>query len=285
MKTSIWKDQVVYIPGGSSGIGLATARLFCRAGAHVCIFARRLSQLSLAAQELTEKRIDGNQKVGYFQLDVTDEIRVNQVFAQAVDEVGPPDILINSAGRALPNYVKNISTEQFEETVRINLQGTWHTVKAVLPYMEKRGSGYIVNISSIAGFVGVFGYADYCASKFAVQGLSEVLRSELKPKGIKVSVLCPPDTDTPCFEVENRTKPPETREISAVAKLLSPDDVASALLKGMKRRRFLIIPDIDGKVTLLARRLAPWLLTYVMDSKIKKVQQNRQVTSPETPVG
>src|SRR5438477_366286 len=83
--------------------------------------------------------------------------------------------------------------------------------------------------ASLAGLIGVFGYTDYCASKFAIVGFSEALRSELKPHGIMVSVLCPPDVDTPGFAVENTTKPPETVAISEGAKPMTPDEVAAEL--------------------------------------------------------
>src|SRR6185503_5941588 len=106
------------------------------------------------------------------------------------------------------------------ETMAVNLAGCWHMIQALLPHMKARG-GYIVNTASLAGLIGVSGYSDYCASKFALVGYSEALRAELKLVGIEVSVLCPPDTDTPGFATENRTKPEETKAISASARLMS----------------------------------------------------------------
>jgi short-subunit dehydrogenase len=140
--------------------------------------------------------------------------------------------------------------------------------------MKEKG-GYIVNTSSMCGFVGVFGYADYCAAKFGIVGLSEVLRSELRWHNIAVSVLCPPDTDTPGFAEENRTKPPETVAVSGAGSLMKPEEVAKALLAGMARKEFMIIPNLNGKFTWWMKRLLPGLVDAIMDADIKKVQAKK----------
>ena len=185
------------------------------------------------------------------------------------------------AGRAIPRRFEDVSVAQLDETMRINFFGTWNTIAALLPAMRERG-GHIVNVSSIVGFLGIFGYTDYAASKFAVIGFSEALRSELKPYGIAVSVLCPPDTDTPGLAAENRTKPEETAAISAGAKLMQPDDVARALLRGMERGKFLIVPGFEGKLARVVHCLAPWLVTRIVDRTVRKVQRKRAATGRRT---
>jgi short-subunit dehydrogenase len=127
--------------------------------------------------------------------------------------------------------------------------------------------------------IGVFGYTDYCASKFALVGFSEALRAELRRDRIAVSVLCPPDTDTPALAEENRTKPPETHAASAGASLLSADAVADALLAGIARRRFLIIPGREARFAYLMKRFFPGVVTWVMDRQIEKA---RSAARPET---
>ena len=129
--------------------------------------------------------------------------------------------------------------------------------------------------ASLAGLIGVFGYTDYSASKFALVGFSEALRSELKAYNITVSVLCPPDTDTPGLAIENRTKPEETRAIAAAAKVMSPDAVADALIRGMARRTFLIIPGVDGRLSVLAKRLFPGVVERIMDRTVRQVTRGR----------
>lgn len=272
MTPADFADKQVYIPGGSLGIGLAIATRVATFGAHVTLFARRKEPLDQAVAAVGAVRRRPTQRVAAWQLDVGSHLQVSQVMTQAVAEVGAPDVLINCAGRAYPRRFEDISYEQFDDTLRVNLHGCWNTVHTLLPHMKPRG-GYIVNTASIAGLIGVFGYTDYCASKFGLVGFSEALRSELKPHRISVSVLCPPDTDTPGFETENQTKPEETRALSATAKVMSADAVADALFRGMARRSFLIVPGVDGRLGVLAKRLFPGLVQRFMDRTIRRVSR------------
>jgi NAD(P)-dependent dehydrogenase (short-subunit alcohol dehydrogenase family) len=265
----------VYITGGSSGIGLSTAKLLAAAGAHISVFARGRERLESASQEIRSLRRSENQGVSWTALDVSRKDQVDQVMATAVGEFGAPDLLINCAGRAYPRYFEDITYEQFDETMRTNFFGVWHTVSALVPHMKERG-GHIVNVSSMSGFVGVFGYTDYAASKFAIIGFSEALRSELRRYGIRVSVLCPPDTDTPGFQVENRTKPEETQAVSAAARVMRPDDVAKGLIQGIRKGKFLIIPNFEGRMIYLVKRVFPSLLDRIMDRDIRKVHRARK---------
>mgnify|MGYP002642486750 CR=1 FL=1 len=139
--------------------------------------------------------------------------------------------------------------------------------------MRERG-GAIVNVASIAGFLGVFGYTDYAASKFGLIGFSEALRSELKPHGVVVSVLCPPDTDTPGFVEENRSKPPETRSLSEGAGVMLPGAVARALIRGIERGDALIIPGAAGRFTYLMKRFTPSLVETFVDQVVRRVQKD-----------
>jgi short-subunit dehydrogenase len=112
--------------------------------------------------------------------------------------------------------------------------------------------------------------SDWSAAR--LDALRLALRGELKPHGITVSVLCPPDTDTAGFKTENLTKPEETRAISAAAKVLSPGAVADELLRGMARETFLIIPGLDSRMSALAKRLVPGVVYWVMDRAVGKVR-------------
>src|SRR5512143_354866 len=262
--------SLVFIPGGSTGIGLAAATQLAARGADVAIFARRHEPLEAAAATIAARQVRADQRVSWRQCDVADAAQVATVLAAAVAELGPPAVLINCAGRAVPDYFERIAATQLDETLRINLAGTWHAIQAVLPHMRARRRGHIVNVSSLAGLIGVFGYTDYCASKFALVGFSDALRAELRRDGIVVSVLCPPDTDTPALAEENRTKPAETHAVSAGASLLSADAVAAALLAGIARRRFLIIPGREARFAHLMKRFFPGLVTWVMDRQVAK---------------
>ena len=263
----------VFVVGGSMGIGLAAAVRMTALGAHVTILARRRGPLEAALGTLEARRRRPDQELAFRELDVREPAAVAAILGGLVDAYGPPDVLLNCAGRAHPRRFEDVSYDQLVDTLRTNLHGCWSTTAAVVPAMKGRGGGYIVNTASLAGLIGVFGYTDYCASKFAVVGFSEALRSELKPHGIMVSVLCPPDTDTPGFAVENTTKPPETHAVSGRAKILTADAVAAALLAGMARRAPLIVPGLDGKLSALAKRLAPGLVERVMDRAIARARR------------
>jgi short-subunit dehydrogenase len=267
-----FKGKMIYITGGSMGIGLSIARLMAARGANVLIFARRQQYLDDTLKEIKAAGISSGQKFMSIALDMTLREEIEKALPEAVAEFGVPDVLINCAGKSQPGYCENVTYQQFDYVQKLNLYGSWNTISILLPLMKERG-GYIVNVSSIAGFIGVFGFSSYSASKFALIGLSEVLRSELKRFGITVSVLCPPDTDTPGLIEENRTKPAETAAISSTASLVKPDDVARALLRGMEKKQFMIIPNLDGKFTYIMKRLFPGLVEWVMDMQVKSVEK------------
>jgi 3-dehydrosphinganine reductase len=283
VRTTEFDSAQVYVVGGSLGIGLAVAQRVAALGADVTIFARRREPLERAAETVRAACRRPSQSVTWQQLDVADHDHVAAMMTALVAERGAPDVLINCAGRAFPRRFEDITYAQFAATMLVNLHGCWNTIQALLPHMKARRRGYIVNTASIAGLIGVFGYTDYCASKFALVGFSEALRGELKPHGVTVSVLCPPDTDTPGFEIENLTKPEETHAIAATAKILSPAAVADALLRGMARHTFLIIPGVDGRVSVLAKRLVPGLVHWVMDRTVAKVGRRRETGSKVCP--
>src|SRR5512134_3471270 len=190
------RSMRAFVVGASTGIGLATAEKLAARGDDVVIFARREGPLAEAARSLEARRRGPSQRLASRALDAADAARVAAVMDAVVAEAGAPDLLVNCAGGAVPNYFERIPVAQLETTLRQNLHTCWNTVQALVPHMKGRG-GQIVNVSSLAGLIGVFGYTDYCAAKFAVVGFSDALRWELAPHRIAVSVLCPPDVDTP----------------------------------------------------------------------------------------
>lgn len=263
--------RTVYVSGGSSGIGLAAAKLFASLGADVLVFARRVEALERAERDIRACRISPDQRVMWLSIDVTDHAAVASTLTRAVTDFGTPHVVITSAGIAYPDHFERIPYGMFDTSVRTNLYGTWNVLATLVPFMKATG-GHIVNVSSIAGLVGVFGYTAYSATKFAVIGMSESLRSEMKPYRIRVSVLCPPDTDTPGLARENMTKPAETRALAGNAGLMSPEDVARAMLRGMERGNFLILPGMEGKLISMAKRLAPGVVASIMDSIVERAR-------------
>ena len=275
-------DQHAIITGGSSGIGRATARLLTRRGAHVSIIARRQELLDETLAEIEPLRQRPDQRLQARSADVSDWEQARETLAALTGDGHPPDILINAAGYAHPGYCEELPLDVFHTTMDVDFFGTLHPIKAALPAMMERHSGYIVNFSSVAGFLGVFGYTAYSAAKFAVRGFSDVLRAEMKPHGIHVSVIFPPDTDTPQLHYENQFKPLETRRIAGAAKALTADQVAQALVRGIERRQVYILPSFDSKLYFLLTNAGIGLFRWYSDRIVAKASQERmaEASSP-----
>ena len=131
--------------------------------------------------------------------------------------------------------------------------------------MIQRRSWHIVNISSIAGFLGLYGYSAYSASKFAVTGFSDILRSEMKPHGIRVSIAFPPDVDTPQLAYETSYQPLETQALAPLRSVMKPEAVAREILRGVARGKYLILPGFDSKLTYGLTRMLGSSLYPLLD--------------------
>jgi 3-dehydrosphinganine reductase len=257
-------DKIALITGGSSGIGLALAKQLAARHARVWILARNKERLTQAAQAVEAAR-SGLQPCGWVSADVTNCEAVNTAVAEIVQKAGLPDLVINSAGGARPGYFQDLDMSIFRETMDSNYFGALYVTKAVIPGMIQRGSGRIVNICSLAGLIGVFGYTAYGASKFALRGFSDTLRAEMKAYGIKISIAFPPDTDTPQLAYENQFKPFETRAISGSASVMSPDTVAKDILRGIEKGRYMILPGFESKMIYHLSRLAGGWTYNILD--------------------
>ena len=189
----------VVITGGSSGIGLETARLAVARGARVSLIARDAGRLAAAAADVGAAVTAP--------ADVSDADALATALSTATEANGPCDVLVTSAGSSHPGYFARLDDAVFREQMDVDYFGTLHAVRAVVPSMIERGRGHLVTISSTAGLIGVFGYSAYGPAKYAVRGLAETLRPELAPHGIVVACVYPPDTRTPGFDAENALKP------------------------------------------------------------------------------
>lgn len=255
--------------GGSSGIGRAFVRDVASGGARVSVLALPDEDLEAAGTELAATG-GRHELVG---LDVTDPGAVTDAVRRVATSLGPCDVLLTCAGIAHPGYFQRLDDDVFRRTMEIDYFGTLHAVRAVAPEMIARRSGSIVGISSAAGLIGVFGYSAYAPPKFAVRGLLEVLRLELRPYGIHVGCVCPPDTQTPQLEYENRFKPPETYAISGAIKPYRAEVVAASIVDGMEHGRFLISPDWQTQVIARTAGLLRGTWFRYFDSRVRAARR------------
>lgn len=257
-----FNGKTAVITGGSSGIGLALAKELVGRGCFVFLAARRAEALEQALAALGEiKPAMGAACI----TDVGDPAQVAALREDVLRRGRAPDILANCAGVVHPGLFQDLDPEAFEWMMRTNYFGAVNTVRAFLPGMLERRSGVIVNIASLAAVFGVVGYTAYSGSKFALRGFSEALRMEVRPHGVRVALVMPPDTDTPQLAYENRHKPLELKYLLPELGVISPEQVARAIIQGVQRGRFEIVPDFGSKVLVTGYRLAGSLSYTVLD--------------------
>jgi NAD(P)-dependent dehydrogenase (short-subunit alcohol dehydrogenase family) len=180
-------NRIVLITGGSRGLGLLLAREVGRLGAHVVIAARDEAELHRAQRDLQAQGISASILVA----DVATGQQAQRMISQVIERHGRLDVLINNAGVIMVGPVDHMTISDFEEAMATHFWGPLHSMFAAIPHMRENGGGRIVNISSIGGKIGVPHLAPYCASKFALTGVSTALGAELARYGILVTTVCP----------------------------------------------------------------------------------------------
>ncbi|KAF8394433.1 hypothetical protein HHK36_020641 [Tetracentron sinense] len=242
------KGRHVFITGGSSGIGLALAHQAASEGARVSILARNPDKLEEARNSI---RLSTGIDVAVFSADVREFEAVRRV----IDEAGSIDILICNQGVFVPQELETQEIETVKFMIDINLMGTFHLIKAALPGMRKRkdcGPASIALMSSQAGQVGIYGYTAYSASKFGLRGLGEALQQEVIADNIHVSLIFPPDTETPGLLEENKKRPPLTSIIAGSSGAMKANEVAKKTLNGIKSGTFIVPCNFVGLLLSIA---------------------------------
>ncbi|KAL8259610.1 hypothetical protein R6Q59_027563 [Mikania micrantha] len=236
------KSRHVFITGGSRGIGLALARQAAAEGARVTVLARNLEKLEEAKASI---RLSTGIDVGIVSADVRDFDAVKK----AVESAGPIDVLVCNQGVYASGEIENLEVKEIKGMIDVNLIGSFNVVKAVLPGMKNRIDRKPVSIafmSSQSGQVGIYGYSAYAASKFGLRGLAEALQQEVIADDIHVSLIFPPDTDTPGLEEENKRRPPLTSIIAASSPVMRLDEVVKKALNGIKSGSFFVPCSFKG---------------------------------------
>ncbi len=228
------RGQVAVVCGGSKGIGKATAEEFLRLGGSVCVIAREPEALKQATGAMAALCHHEGQFIDAIACDATDMEALQPQLDTFVANRGVPYYLLNVVGYAYPQYLDRLTLADFRRNMDVNYYGQLVPILVMLPHFLAAGRGHIANVASPVIHVAAAGYAAYVPTKYAIIGLSETLRHELKPRGIRISILYPPDTDTPGFATENKTKPASLAAMSErFISLMSPEAVAEVFVAGL----------------------------------------------------
>lgn len=260
----------VLITGGSSGIGRAAAIQLAQAGAHVAVAARRQEPLDETVAAMRAVARSADQRLVGISIDVADRTSTREGAAAVLEALGGLDVLLNNSGFAHPLPMSELSDDDIDRMTTVNYLGHVNITRALLPHFEAQKSGDICMVTSMLGFMGIYGYSAYCGSKFAIVGMAECLRQEMIPHNVNVTLFYPPTTDTPGLEEENKVKPPATWAIEGKSQAFQPEDVARVMLKGIARRRFVNMIGFGNWAIYYLQRFAPWLVRLVIDSDLKK---------------
>jgi 3-dehydrosphinganine reductase len=254
-----FKDKTVIITGGSSGIGLEIAREFLRLGARLHLLARDAERLETARQSL-------HASVRTHAVDVSDPLAINATIRAIGDEGGIVALICN-AGIMRVGRVDELTVDDFEAALRTNYFGTLYPILAAWPYLKNAGASRIGLVSSVAGYTGVYGYTAYAPTKFAITGLAECLRMEGASDGIRVTVIFPPDTETPMLEYERAHAPARTRAITSGARVLPAAVVARKFVAGIVPGDFEIYCNAESRLLRLFKALLPAAYYRLLDRK------------------
>lgn len=251
-------DKIVFITGASSGIGAACAKYFARAGAKLLLCARRIDILNdLAVQLRNEYGIE----VYTFKLDVRHHFEVLETLATLPDQWKKVDILLNNAGLAAGlDTIQEGNFQDWEDMIDTNLKGLLYVTREILPQMVERNSGHVINIGSISGHQVYPKGAVYCATKHAVNALTQGLRMDLFNTKIRVSEVDPGMVETNFSAVRFKGDTQRAAAVYEGVEALTPDDVADAVLYCATRpphiniSEMIVMPTTQVSVSMTSKK-------------------------------
>ncbi|HEX9386805.1 MAG TPA: SDR family NAD(P)-dependent oxidoreductase [Anaerolineales bacterium] len=246
MSSNPFEKKVAIVTGASLGIGRATALALAEQGASVALASRNGEALSTLAEELKHQ---GRQAL-VIPTDVTQREEVEALVREVVAQWGRVDILISNAGEYIRAPITDLDPATIQRSLDINFFGGVYCVKAVLPHMLKQKSGHIVFVTSMDGKIGLPPDAPYVSAKFALTGFCEVLRQEVRDRGISVTNVLPGRVDTPMIE---------NLKFSWISPKLAPESVAKAILMGIRKRKPIVILPPGAKLLYYINVFAPTL--------------------------
>ncbi len=222
-------NKTAVITGGTRGIGKAIATSFVNQGAHVAIFGTNPEKGNETLEQL-KSHAQGDQKVAFYKVDVSDSAQVEQVINQVYTDFGQVDILINNAGITRDNLLMRLSDQDWDAVINTNLKSVYNTCKAVVRPMTKARAGKIINITSVVGIMGNAGQTNYAASKSGMIGFTKSLAKELGSRGISVNCIAPGFIETDMTDALNEKQKEAILGQIPLQKLGKAQDVAEAAL-------------------------------------------------------
>jgi len=266
----IFSDKIVIITGASSGIGKALVEEFSRKGATVVAAARSEDKLSNLKSKLQAEGFE----IFPFTTDVTNENDCKNLINSTVARFGKIDVLINNAGISMRALFDDVDLDVIKKVMDVNFWGTVYCSKFALPYLLK-SNGSLVGVSSIAGYKGLPGRTGYSASKFAMQGLLEVIRIENMKKGLHVLIACPGFTTS---NIRNTALAADGSQQGETPrdedKMMSAAEVAHHISRAVHRRKRTLILTTQGKATVLLSKFVPKFLDKMVYNHLAKEQDS-----------
>ena len=250
-------DKRALVTGASSGIGRAIALELAQHRARLVLVARRADRLAEIVQQATAQGASAVAAPG----DVTRSEDRSAAVDQAVETFGGLDILVNCAGITAHGRFADAKPERLRQIMEVNFFAAAELVRTALPHLRRGDEPIVVNVGSILGRRGIPHNSEYCASKFALHGLSESLRAELARPGIDVLVVAPGTTDTELFDkaIERHGELPWHGTAAS-----TPERVAQLVVRAMRRGKHEIVPNWRGRMLLWLNRVCPRLVDHIM---------------------
>ena len=268
MKGTDLRDKTAVITGAGSGIGRATALLAAEKGARLVLTDVSADTLAETVRLVAEA---GGAVVHHEAFDVRDVDAVDTFAARTHETTGPVDVVMNVAGISTWGRIQDLDVEHWRRTVDIDLMGPIHVLAAFVPPMiEARRGGHVVNVSSAAGLFGLPIHAPYSAAKFGLRGVSEVLRFDLAPHRIAVTLVCPGAVNTPLVGTVDivgvdRDDPSIRKAVDTFARhAVTPEKAAAAIVRGVEKGRYMVYTSQDIRLLHWTQRYVPFVYTIIM---------------------
>jgi NAD(P)-dependent dehydrogenase (short-subunit alcohol dehydrogenase family) len=281
------RGKKLFVTGAASGIGRATALAAAARGAD--LFLTDIDSAGLV-RAVAAVRAAGGTVAAHRAMDIADFDAVRSFADRIHEEWGSLDVVMNIAGISVWGAVEDLEHRHWRKAVEVDLMGPIHVIESFLPPMIRAGrGGHLVNVSSAAGLFGLPAHAAYSAAKFGLRGISEVLRFDLEPHGIFVSLVCPGAVNTglvetleivgldPSVSVLKRMKANFRR------RAITPEAAAAAILRGMARKQYLVFTSADVRVGYFCQTKLPFVYEQAMrlaNRKLRRASEPMRVAAP-----